>query len=113
MYNQDLKKLYFHILIIDDDQKIRELLKKFLENNNFRVSDAENTQQAKKIMETLIFDLLVIDIMMPGQNGLEFLKEIRQTNSIPTLMLTAMSNPEDRLDGLEYGADDYLSLIHI
>ena len=109
MYNQDLKKLYFHILIIDDDQKIRELLKKFLENNSFRVSDAENTQQAKKIMETLIFDLLVIDIMMPGQNGLEFLKEIRQTNSIPTLMLTAMSNPEDRLDGLEYGADDYMT----
>ena len=109
MYNQDLKKLNFHILIIDDDQKIRQLLKKFLENNSFRVSDAENTQQAKKIMETLIFDLLVIDIMMPGQNGLEFLKEIRQTNSIPTLMLTAMSNPEDRLDGLEYGADDYMT----
>ena len=60
-------------------------------------------------METLIFDLLVNDIMMPGQNGLEFLKEIRQTNSIPTLMLTAMSNPEDRLDGLEYGADDYMT----
>ena len=109
MYNQDLKKLSFHILIIDDDQKIRQLLKRFLENNSFRVSDAENTQQAKKIMETLIFDLLVIDIMMPGQNGLEFLKEIRQTNSIPTLMLTAMSNPEDRLDGLEYGADDYMT----
>ena len=109
MYNQDLKKLSFHILIIDDDQKIRQLLKKFLENNSFRVSDAENTKQAKKIMETLIFDLLVIDIMMPGQNGLEFLKEIRQTNSIPTLMLTAMSNPEDRLDGLEYGADDYMT----
>mgnify|MGYP001487994879 FL=1 len=109
MYNQDLKKSYFHVLIIDDDQKIRLLLKKFLDNNGFRVSDAENTQQAKKIMETLIFDLLVIDIMMPGQNGLEFLKEVRQTNAIPTLMLTAMSNPEDRLDGLEYGADDYMT----
>ena len=109
MYNQDLKKLYFHIFIIDDDQKIRLLLKKFLENNGFRVSDAENTHQAKKIMETLIFDLLVIDIMMPGQNGLDFLKEIRQKSSIPTLMLTAMSNPEDRLDGLEYGADDYMA----
>ena len=109
MYNQDLKKSYFHILIIDDDQKIRLLLKKFLDNNGFRVSDAENTQQAKKIMETLIFDLLVIDIMMPGQNGLDFLKEVRQTNAIPTLMLTAMSNPEDRLDGLEYGADDYMT----
>ena len=109
MYNQDLKKLYFHIFIIDDDKKIRLSLKKFLENNGFRVSDAENTHQAKKIMETLIFDLLVIDIMMPGQNGLDFLKEIRQKSSIPTLMLTAMSNPEDRLDGLEYGADDYMT----
>ncbi len=109
MYNQDLKKNNFHILIIDDDQKIRFLLKQFLENNGLRVSDVENTNQAKKIMETLIFDLLVIDIMMPGQNGLEFLKEIRQTNSIPSLMLTAMSSPEDRLDGLEYGADDYMT----
>ena len=109
MYSQNLKKFYFHIFIIDDDQKIRLLLKKFLENNGFRVSDAENTQQAKKIMETLIFDLLVIDIMMPGQNGLDFLKEIRQKSLIPTLMLTAMSNPEDRLDGLEYGADDYMT----
>ena len=109
MYNQVLKKYNFHILIIDDDQKIRLLLKQFLENNGFRVSDAENTDQAKIIMESLIFDLLVIDIMMPGQNGLEFLREIRQTNSIPTLMLTAMSSPEDRLDGLEYGADDYMT----
>ena len=109
MYNQDLKKYNFHILIIDDDQKIRLLLKQFLEKNCFRVSDVENTAQAKKIMEILKFDLLVIDIMMPGQNGLEFLKEIRQTNSIPSLMLTAMSSPEDRLDGLEFGADDYMT----
>ncbi len=109
MYSQDLKKNNFHILIIDDDQKIRLLLKQFLENNSFRVSDAENTDQAKIIMESLIFDLLVIDIMMPGQSGLEFLREIRLTNSIPTLMLTAMSSPEDRLDGLEYGADDYMT----
>ncbi len=109
MYNQDLKKYNFHILIIDDDQKIRLLLKQFLENNDFRVSDAQNTLEAKKIMDTLIFDLLVIDIMMPGQNGLEFLKEIREKSSIPTLMLTAMSSPEDRLDGLEYGADDYMT----
>ena len=109
MYNQDLKRYNFHILIIDDDQKIRLLLKQFLENNGFRVSDAENTDQAKKIMDSLIFDLLVIDIMMPGQNGLDFLKEIRQINTIPTLMLTAMSSPENRLDGLEYGADDYMT----
>ena len=109
MNNEDLKKNDFHILIIDDDEKIRLLLKQFLENNDFKVSDVENTNEAKKIMKSLIFDLLVIDIMMPGQNGLDFLKEIRQTNSIPTLMLTAMSSPEDRLDGLEYGADDYMT----
>ena len=109
MNNLDLKKFNFHLLIIDDDQKIRLLLKKFLENNGFRVSDAENTDEAKKIMESLIFDLLVVDIMMPGQNGLDFLKEIRQTSEIPILMLTAMSYPEDRLDGLEIGADDYMT----
>ena len=109
MHNQNLTNYNFHILIIDDDQKIRLLLKQFLENNDLRVSDVENTNQAKKIMESLIFDLLVIDIMMPGQNGLDFLKEIRKTNSIPTLMLTAMSSPENRLDGLEYGADDYMT----
>ncbi len=109
MFNQNLKKYNFHILIIDDDQKIRLLLKQFLENNGLRVSDAENTLEAKKIMKSLIFDLLVIDIMMPGQNGLDFLKEIRQNNLIPALMLTAMSSPEDRLDGLEYGADDYMT----
>ena len=109
MNYKDLKKDNVHILIIDDDEKIRLLLKQFLENNNFKVSDVEDADQAKTIMKSLIFDLLVIDIMMPGQNGLDFLKEIRQTNSIPTLMLTAMSSPEDRLDGLEFGADDYMT----
>ena len=71
---QDFKNYKFHILVIDDDQKLRLLLKKFLEKNGFMVSDAPDTSQAKKLMEILIFDLLVIDIMMPGQNGLEFLK---------------------------------------
>ena len=75
---QDFKNYKFHILVIDDDQKLRLLLKKFLEKNGFMVSDAQDTSQAKKLMEILIFDLLVIDIMMLGQNGLEFLKERRQ-----------------------------------
>jgi two-component system phosphate regulon response regulator OmpR len=109
MNNQDIKKFNFHILVIDDDQRLRLLLKQFLEKNGFRVSDAEDTDQAKKIMKSLIFDLLVIDIMMPGQNGLEFLKEVRLKNNIPALMLSAMSAPEDRLDGLEFGADDYMT----
>ena len=109
MSDQDIKKFSFHILVIDDDQRLRLLLKQFLEKNGFRVSDAEDTDQAKKIMKSLIFDLLVIDIMMPGQNGLEFLKEVRLKNNVPALMLSAMSAPEDRLDGLEFGADDYMT----
>ena len=109
MSDQDIKKFSFHILVIDDDQRLRLLLKQFLEKNGFRVSDAEDTDQAKKIMKSLIFDLLVIDIMMPGQNGLEFLKEVRLKNNVPTLMLSAMSAPENRLDGLEFGADDYMT----
>ena len=109
MSNQDNKNIDFHILVIDDDQRLRTLLRKFLENNGFRVSDAEDANQAKIIMESIIFDLLVIDVMMPGQNGLDFLKEIRIKNNIPTLMLTAMSSPENRLDGLEIGADDYMT----
>ena len=109
MSDQDIKKFSFHILVIDDDQRLRLLLKQFLEKNGFRVSDAEDTYQAKKIMKSLIFDLLVIDIMMPGQNGLEFLKEVRLKNNVPALMLSAMSALEDRLDGLELGADDYMT----
>ena len=109
MNDQDIKKFNFHILVIDDDQRLRLLLKQFLEKNGFRVSDADDTEQAKKIMKSLIFDLLVIDIMMPGQNGLEFLKEVRLKNNIPALMLSAMSALEDRLDGLEFGADDYMT----
>jgi two-component system phosphate regulon response regulator OmpR len=109
MSDQDIKKFSFHILVIDDDQRLRLLLKQFLEKNGFRVSDAEDTYQAKKIMKSLIFDLLVIDIMMPGQNGLEFLKEVRLKNNVPALMLSAMSALEDRLDGLEFGADDYMT----
>ena len=109
MNDQDIKKFNFHILVIDDDQRLRFLLKQFLEKNGFRVSDAEDTDKAKKIMKSLIFDLLVIDIMMPGQNGLEFLKEVRLKNNVPALMLSAMSAPENRLDGLEFGADDYMT----
>ena len=109
MSNQDNKNIDFHILVIDDDQRLRTLLRKFLENNGFRVSDAEDANHAKIIMKSIIFDLLVIDVMMPGQNGLDFLKEIRIKNNIPTLMLTAMSSPENRLDGLEIGADDYMT----
>ena len=98
-----------HILIIDDDERLRNLLRRFLVSKKFLVSDAKNTINAKQIMKSIIFDLVVLDIMMPGQNGLEFLKEIRQNSKVPVLMLTAMSTPENRLDGLETGADDYMT----
>ena len=98
-----------HILIIDDDERLRLLLRKFLISNDFLVNDAKNTETAKILMNSIIFDLIVLDIMMPGQSGLEFLEEIRVKSKIPILMLTAMSTPENRLDGLESGADDYMT----
>ena len=97
MISNEIKEFDFHILVIDDDERLRNLLKQFLEKNGFRVSDVENANAAKEIMKSLIFDLLVIDIMMPGQNGLDLLKEIRLKNNVPALMLTAMSSPENRL----------------
>ena len=84
-------------------------MRRFLVSNKFLVTDAKDTINAKQIMNSIIFDLVVLDIMMPGQNGLEFLKEIRQNSKVPVLMLTAMSTPENRLDGLEGGADDYMT----
>ena len=84
-------------------------MRRFLVSNKFLVTDAKDTINAKQIMNSIIFDLVVLDIMMPGQNGLEFLKEIRQNSKVPVLMLTAMSTPENRLDGLETGADDYMT----
>ena len=109
MNNQNLQTQNFHILVIDDDQKLRSLLKQFLENNGFRVSDAEDTTQAKKIMESLIFDLLVIDIMMPGQSGLDLTHSLREKINTPIILLTAMGEPNERIEGLEKGADDYLA----
>ena len=84
-------------------------MRRFLVSNKFLVTDAKDTINAKQIINSIIFDLVVLDIMMPGQNGLEFLKEIRQNSKVPVLMLTAMSTPENRLDGLETGADDYMT----
>ncbi len=88
---------------------MRLLLSKFLINSEFLVSDAKDASTAKIMMKSIIFDLIVLDIMMPGQNGLELLSEIRNKSKVPILMLTAMSTPENRLDGLETGADDYMT----
>ena len=97
-----------HILLVDDDDKIRELLKTFLVDNKYLVSTASNAAEAKEVLKYITFDLLVIDIMMPGKNGYELTKEIREKSLIPIIHLTAMGETEDRVHGLEIGADDYL-----
>ena len=98
-----------HILVIDDDERLRILLRRFLEESGFRVTDACNASEARKILAGIAFDLLVVDIMMPGETGLEFLTDIRKENPVPALFLTAMSDTENRIEGLEVGADDYMS----
>lgn len=98
-----------HILIVDDDDRIRELLERYLEKNNFIVSNASNTNNAKKCLEKYVVDLIVLDYMMPDESGLEFLYNIRQNkNNVPVIMLTALSDVENRIDGLSCGADDYI-----
>ena len=97
-----------HILVVDDDDRLRELLVKFLSDHLFMVSGAKNTADARNRLNGLEFDLIVLDLMMPGESGLEFAQHIRKTNKVPILMLTAMNEAEDRIRGLEEGADDYL-----
>ena len=97
-----------HILIIDDDQGIREPLKEYLESENFFVTTAKDSDDAKKKLGLLIFDLLIVDIMMPGQSGLELTKEIRKTKDTPIIFLTAMGESASRIHGLETGGDDYV-----
>jgi len=94
--------------VVDDDTRLRELLKSFLARNGFRVSTAGNAAAAHQQLEALDFDLIVLDVMMPGQTGLEFAGELRKTSTVPILMLTAMGDAKDRIAGLEVGVDDYL-----
>jgi two-component system phosphate regulon response regulator OmpR len=98
-----------HILVVDDDTRLRELLKTFLSRNSFRVSTAKHAAEARQHLDALDFDMIVLDVMMPGQTGLDFAAELRQTNDVPILMLTAMGEPKDRIAGLEKGVDDYLA----
>ena len=97
-----------HILIVDDDDRIRNLLKDFLSEKNFIISTAENADEAKIKISYLKFDLLILDVMMPGQNGYELTKEIRKDLKVPIILLTAKGEVENRIKGLELGADDYL-----
>jgi two-component system phosphate regulon response regulator OmpR len=97
-----------HILVVDDDTRLRELLKSFLSRNDFRVSTAASAAEARQRLSALDFDLIVLDVMMPGETGLEFAAELRRTDDVPILMLTAMVETKDRIAGLERGVDDYL-----
>lgn len=98
-----------HILLIDDDSRIRDLLQRFLGENGFRVTVAKDAIEARRRLSGLEFDLLILDVMMPGESGIELAKDLRRTKSIPILMLTARSETEDRIEGLEAGVDDYMS----
>jgi len=97
-----------HILVVDDDDRIRDLLKDYLERNNYIVSTAENADQAKIKIEYLKFDIIILDVMMPGQNGYELTREIKKKDNVPIILLTAKGEVESRIKGLELGADDYI-----
>lgn len=98
-----------HLLVIDDDKRIRTLLARYLGDNGFRVTSASDAADARHRLGSLAFDLLIVDVMMPGENGLELTRDLRETMNVPILMLTARSEIESRIEGLESGADDYLA----
>jgi len=97
-----------HILIVDDDDRIRDLLKDYLSENSYIVSTAENADQAKEKLSYLKFDIIILDVMMPGQNGYELTKDIKKQIKVPIILLTAKGEVENRIKGLELGADDYI-----
>jgi two-component system, OmpR family, phosphate regulon response regulator OmpR len=97
-----------HILIVDDDKRLRDLLRRFLSEQGFRVTVATDAADARRKLAGLDFDLLVLDIMMPGENGLDLTRSLRTQKTVPILLLTAMGEPDDRITGLDSGADDYL-----
>ena len=97
-----------HILIVDDDDRIRDLLKDYLINNNYIISTAGNAEEAKEKLKIIKFDILILDVMMPGQSGYELTAEIKKTIQVPVILLTAKGEVENRIKGLELGADDYI-----
>ena len=97
-----------HILVVDDDDGIRSLVKKYLNENNYIVTTAKSAEDASKKIEIIKFDLIILDIMMPGKNGLEFIRENKKKLDTPIILLTAKGEANERIEGLEIGADDYL-----
>jgi two-component system phosphate regulon response regulator OmpR len=97
-----------HLLVVDDDEKLRALLQRYLTGNGFRVTAAQSAADAHALMRSIAFDLLIVDIMMAGETGLELTSKVRGHSQVPILILTARGEPQDRIAGLEHGADDYL-----
>ncbi len=97
-----------HILVIDDDLRLRNLLQRYLQENGFAVTGAYDAANARMFLQQYHFDLLIVDVMMPNETGIEFLQKLRQDNDTPAIVLTAMGETQDRINGLEAGADDYL-----
>ena len=98
-----------HLLVVDDDARLRGLLRRYLSDSGFRVTAVADASEARSNLASFAFDLVVLDVMMPGENGLELTRALRAEGRVPVLLLTAMAEPEDRVNGLEQGADDYLS----
>ena len=103
-----MNKNAFHILVVDDDDRIRELVKQYLKENNFLVTTARDALDARKKLKIVKFDILILDIMMPGESGLSLTKDVKKNNPAPIILLTAKGETQDRIEGLELGADDYL-----
>jgi len=97
-----------HVLVVDDDRRLRDLLARFLSENGYRVTTAASAAEARAKTENFVFDALVLDVMMPGENGFDYARKVREASQVPILMLTARADPADRVTGLEIGADDYL-----
>ncbi len=104
-----MKKFEAHILVIDDDEGIRDLVKKYLNENNFLITTAKNAEDAEDKIKVIKFDLLVLDVMMPGISGLDFITKYKEKLNTPIILLTAKGQASERIEGLEIGADDYLS----
>jgi two-component system phosphate regulon response regulator OmpR len=103
-----MEKIKYHILVVDDDDRIRELVKEYLKENKFVISTANSAEEAKIKLNYFKFDLIVLDVMMPGQSGFELTQEIKKNSTVPIILLTAKGDAENRIEGLELGADDYL-----
>jgi two-component system phosphate regulon response regulator OmpR len=97
-----------HVLVVDDDRRLRELLARYLTDQGFRVTAAASAAEARARAQSVVFDAMVLDVMMPGENGFDYARSVRESSRVPILMLTARSNTNDRVMGLEIGADDYL-----